>query len=116
MTYPQLTPVDVIIPNGTALSNATDLEGATVVGLRMPDGWDAADISFLAGPAADDLLSVNTSSAEVVITVAADQHIILDKNLLRGAGRFIQVRSGVSAVPVNQTPARTITLLLAHPG
>ena len=116
MTYPQLTPVDVIIPNGTALSNATDLEGATVVGLRMPAGWDAADLSFLAGPSAADLQDVHSSTAEIVITATVDLHVILDRDLLRGAGRFIQVRSGVSAVPINQSPARVITLLLSAPG
>ncbi len=115
MSYPKLVSVEVTIPINTALANAIDLEGQILAGIRMPAAWTAADISFLAGPAADDLMDVHSSTAEIAITATVDLHIILDRDLLRGAGRFLQIRSGVSAAPVNQVAKRTLELLLSNP-
>ena len=102
------------IPNGASVSDHVNLEGSVLVGIAMPAVWDAAAITFMVSM--DDAWYLDTYSsagAEHTITVAADQHIWLDPSAFAGY-RWLIVRSGTAALPVDQTTGadpRVITLI-----
>lgn len=104
-----------VIPNAASLSGEVDLEGFKLVAVLMPVGWDAAALTFQAADVAGGtFLDVHDDEgAEVAATVAAARAVGLDAILPELAAlRFIKIRSGTSATPVNQTAERTLTLVL----
>ncbi len=102
------------IPISTALSDVIDLGAGTIVGIIMPSAWDAAAITLQTKMTeAGTLANVyDKSGSEYSITVAASSHVILDPTILRGLGRYVKLRSGTAALAVNQTAARSITVLI----
>ena len=102
------------IPSGQSLSSAADTNFEQLVGLIMPAAWDAAAISFQAGQDGATFGDVFTAAGELsfpAANVAAGRVLLLDTTLTPGI-RWLKVRSGLAATPVNQTAARTITLLI----
>lgn len=102
----------VTISSGQSLSAAIDLLERTVFAIEMPADWDAANLTFqgssdLSGTYQD----VYREGTEVNITAAADRYIVFDPPTKLAGVRFIKVRSGTSASPVNQTDSRTLTLM-----
>ena len=90
------------IADGAALSDGVYVGGNVIVGIIMPAVWDAAVITFEVSM--DDVTYLDAYSAagaEHTITAAADQHIWLDPTQF-ASYRWVRVRSGTSAVPVNQ--------------
>ena len=81
------------------------------VGIGMPAGWDAAALTFRAALTEDAaLLNVfDTSGSEMTFQAAASRFIAVEPRMLAGI-EYIQVRSGTSGTPVNQTADRDITL------
>jgi hypothetical protein len=108
-----------IIPNGTALSNGVQSYGATFVGLVTPAAWTAADITFDVSKDGTTWFPLfDNAGAEVKIPSAsiptgAGQAFALLSTIFQGWS-WLRVRSGVSATPVNQAAARTVTLV-RHP-
>ncbi len=102
----------VTIVNATSLSAVLDLEGRTIAGVLMPAAWTAANLTFQgADLSAGTFADVNDNAgAEVAVTAAAAK-MITGFSKLDGL-RFIKVRSGTSAVPVNQLADRVLTLIL----
>lgn len=100
----------VTISNGTSLSPAVALGNKLLVGIAMPAGWDAADLTFQVSIDGSTWLELQTTSAAVDYKAAASQFISIDPNLWRGVNQ-IKVRSGTSGVPVNQTADRQLTLI-----
>jgi len=104
----------VTIPVGTALSNASaDMQNETLVGVIMPAGWDAAALTFQGSIDGVTFGNIFTASGELSFPsadVAAGNMLAFD-NHLTALVRFVIVRSGVSASPVNQTANRVLTLL-----
>lgn len=101
----------VTIPSGGSLSGAVDLGETLPVAVVMPSAWDAAALTFqgsLDGSSFLDLYS--TSGSELQVSAAANRIIALDPAQFRGA-RFLKVRSGTSATPVNQTATRSLLIL-----
>lgn len=101
----------VTIPEGGSVSDVVDLDGVHLVGIQMPATWDAANITFQAsadGVTFADLY--NQSGSEVTVDAAAGRFIALDPTLFAGI-RFLKVRSGTAATPVNQAAARTLILV-----
>lgn len=107
------------IASGSALSSAVNLRGRILVGLVMPGGWNAADLTFQAsldGATWREFSTVDgvgTAAPATIVSPAAGVHYGLEANAAWFAARHLRVRSGTSASPVNQAAERAITLLLA---
>ena len=101
----------VTIANGAALSNAVNLRGEVLVGLRMPAVWTAAGITFqvsMDNVTYQDLYAAG--GGEVALTVVAAHQVALDPDGYAGA-RWVKVRSGTGAVPVNQGAERVFSII-----
>lgn len=110
----QVKQVQVKITSGTALSSVGLVSWEQLVGILMPAGWDAADITFqnsLDGTTFGDVFTVSGEYKIPSAQVAVGRTLILsplDTNPLFQ----IKVRSGITSAPVNQTADRIITLLI----
>ena len=101
------------IANGAALSAAVCLGDKILCAIQMPAAWTAADLTFQVsydkGVTWTDLH--DDGGTEVKISSpAAGEVRLLDPSGFASC-MFLKVRSGVSATPVNQGAARTITLV-----
>jgi hypothetical protein len=105
------------IPAAGSVSNAVPVgAGAVIVGLAMPAAWDAANITYqgsVDGINFQDIYdtATNGTSNEWSTAAVANRLIMLDTSLSDSLQQ-IRLRSGTSATPVNQTAARTITLII----
>lgn len=96
------------IASGQSLSNAINIGELHLAGIQFPSGWDAASVTFQASVDNVNFVDVYTTTAELSITAAgANRYILLDPHQFSGM-RYIKIRSGVSATPVNQTANRII--------
>ena len=106
------------ILNGASQSGTIDLRDYAIAAIVMPAGWDAAAITFLASATAGGTFAAvyDDAGTEVSITSvnAVAGRVIVNKTILEQlAGlRFVKIRSGVAATPVNQTADRSITVML----
>lgn len=102
----------VTIANGQSLSAAVDLEGRKIAGVFMPAAWTAANLTFQASDAAAGTYAdvYDTAGTEISVTAAVSR-ALMDPSKLAGI-RFLKIRSGTSAVPVNQLADRILILLL----
>lgn len=103
------------ILNGASLSDEIQLNGVMIEAIIMPAAWTAAGLSFLASALATAnggifLPLFDVAGVEITATVDASRRIVLPISLIR-SHNFIQLRSGTSAVPVNQGANRSISLL-----
>lgn len=99
---------------GTAITDAHRVSGK-VVGIILPAGWDAAALSFQAGPYSTNMGDVYDAGVERTIASAqavSGRMIALSLNDWLCAN-VLRIRSGTSAAPVNQTARRDITVVLA---
>lgn len=106
---PQILPVT--IAQGTSLSTAVSFRG--ILGkIVMPAAWDAAALTIATsddgGTTWNDLydqngtlLTLQAAASRAIYLGAADFLVI----------RMVKIRSGTPTAPVNQTAARTITLV-----
>lgn len=110
-----LTTVAVAIANGTALSDIVDLKGYSLVGIQMPAAWTAADLTFQASADGTTFenLHVDTSDTEYTVQAAASRYIAIPLATTISV-RFLKVRSGTPAVPVNQGADRVLRLIARH--
>ena len=106
-----LETLTVTIASGTSLSPALGIGAKTLVGIFMPAGWDAANLSFQMSADGSTFGDVHTTAAELTYTAAAGQYIAVDPALWRGINN-LKVRSGTSGSTVNQTADRIITLVI----
>lgn len=113
--------IPVTIANGTALSGEVFVDASRIVGIQMPAGWDAANITLQASlrgsgnPVVRTFGEVvDTAGAEIVLATApaANEYVALpDTMALLGLG-VVKVRSGTVGVPVNQTAERSFFLVV----
>lgn len=100
------------IPNGTAVSNTVDLGKETLLGYIMPAAWTATGLTFQTSP--DGVLTpadvYDATGTEISHVVAASRVVRVNPADWVGV-RFIKIRSGTAASPVNQGAARDIILL-----
>lgn len=106
----------VTILSGQNVSNLVRTDpGQTIIGIFMPAGWDAANLTIQATANPDSgtptYNDVYTPSAEYVIGAAANRFIAIPATDLLGISAF-RLRSGTAATPVNQSVSRTLTLLM----
>lgn len=106
--------VDATIASGASLSDGINLSGHVLTGIYMPAAWTAAAITFQASDDNSTWYNVYFEGAEVSITVAASQYIVLDPQKYLGI-RHLKVRSGTSAAGVNQGADRTVKLIVGVP-
>ena len=109
----------VTIANGASLSGGALVDGRLAGIITDPTGWTAAAITFQAsadGVTYFDLYSGGEgTAAEATIAsgnIAVNRFISLTFANWVGI-KYIKVRSGTSATPVNQGAARVITLVMA---
>ena len=115
---------DTVIAEAASLSSQTtgthgtpgggiDVAGLMLVGVELPATWTAADITLQASSDGTTFKNVfNADGTEFKITAPPAGSMIPLAGILDTMGmRFIKVRSGTAAVPVNQLAARTIRLL-----
>ncbi len=96
------------IAASASLSSFITLGVGTPAMIEMPSAWDAASITFqtsIDGTVFQDYY--DTLGNEVTVIAVASRNIKQDVGDFAGA-KFIKIRSGTSAVPVNQTSLRTI--------
>jgi hypothetical protein len=116
VTDENLTTKTVVIPNGaTGLSGEVDLQGYKLAAIQMPAAWQAASITLLGSNVSGGTFQnvYDDSGTEVTIAAAASRCIVIDAAAMAFAAlRFMKFRSGTSAIPVDQTASRTLTLIL----
>lgn len=94
-----------------SLSDAVDLRGADVIRITMPDGWDAADITFQVDDGDGTFRDLYMDWGwELFVTAGAGISIEASVFLRLQQINQIKIRSGTSGVPVVQTAARAIVL------
>lgn len=110
MSAPFITTASIAI--STSLSAPIDLQSYRLARIAMPASWDAANLTFQSSP--DGVLpyqNVYDSAGNEYTVIAAagrDVRVPLADWL---TDRFIKIRSGTNGSPVNQTAARTLTVL-----
>lgn len=110
----QISVVKVTIASGQSLSPAVELTTEQLVGVQLPAGWTAADMTFQGSYDGVTYGDVFTQTGEYKIpsaSLAASQHVILSP-VDTASFRFVKVRSGVTGAAVAQLADRVITLLI----
>lgn len=106
------TQFTAVIPINTALSGVLQINDLTPTAIVMPAAWDAANITIQTSQDGTNFNNLYDTTAEVALTsAAASRTLTLDGTKLRRGHRYLKIRSGTSATPVNQTAARTLTLI-----
>lgn len=114
------------IPPNQALTGEIDLGSNKLFAIEFPSTWAGTSITFQAKtqgqPAAgdtspDDLETwknvYDDAGTEVTVTCAANRIVGLDATALELSSlRWIRIRSGTSASPVNQNPAKPLKLIV----
>lgn len=112
------TSIKATIPNGAALSNAINLpQDTAVVGVVMPAGWTAANLTFQMSPDGGatwrEVTKVDGTAYQ--LTVAGGQFVLVPPADLYGIpyNSQFRVRSGMSGTPVNQAADRVLEIVLS---
>lgn len=116
--------IGVQIPANQALSGGIDLGANSLVAIEVPSTWaGGAVITFQAkGAGINDEESdpedwndvYDDAGTEVSVTVASNRVVVIGTvtKAAIGAVRYLRIRSGTAAAPVNQNPARNLRLLV----
>jgi hypothetical protein len=105
--------IEVTIDQATnTLTSEIDLgKGGKLQGIYMPASWTTADLTLqAASETGGTFLDVYDDAAtEASIGAAASRYLSLYPDVFAGI-RFIKIRSGTTATPVQQGAARTLIL------
>lgn len=100
------------ITNGTSLSGAIDLGAATLFGIQMPSAWTTANLTFQASTDGATYANLyDSTGAEVTVTAAASQFIVMAVPPQWIGLRYLKIRSGTSGTAVNQAADRTLQIV-----
>lgn len=103
------------ILSGQADSTTLALDSAMhAAGILLPVGWTAANLSFRVSHDTADagfVGAVDATGTEITVTGTVNRWIMLSPGLLFGA-RYLKIRSGTNASPVNQAADRAIQVAL----
>ena len=101
------------IANGSALSGVLNLGGLRLFDIVVPSPWTTANLTFQYSPdnGATWANMYDIAGNELTALAAAGRGIALDPTLFAGI-QFMQIRSGTSGTPVNQTQNSTLQLIL----
>ena len=112
MAYKWTIPVVILAATASGQSAVQDFGGGQMrMGLIMPAAWTAAHLTFLVSDSPTGTFTplYTQAGAEVDLTVAVSKAYSLDTTVLNLAPfRWVIVRSGTNAVPVQQGGDRTI--------
>ena len=102
----------VVISSGASLSATVNCGGRTMVSIRMPATWTAANLTFQASEAEGGTYGdlYDDVGTEYLVTAAAARWIALAPVAFAGPP-FLKIRSGTAGAPVNQAAARTLVIL-----
>jgi hypothetical protein len=106
------TTTTATIANGASLSGIVDLGLSDLVAIIMPSAWTAANLTYQFSIDGVNFYDAYSATAELSSTAAAASRIISINAANYDAGRYIKIRSGTSATPVNQAADRILTLVL----
>ena len=115
MDYGSTYVVTATIASGASSSNELNVGEWKYAGLVMPSSWTSAVITFLVSnksggtfvPLYDD------AGVEVSVTVSQGTAVgLANAALALAPWRYVKLRSGTAASPVNQAADRTIELVL----
>ena len=109
-----LESVHAEISLGTSLAACVDLgAGRVLCAIDMPAGWDKASLTFQASPDLDGAYDnlYDQYGMEKTVVAAAGRYISLDDPAFWLGVRYLKVRSGTAAAPVNQSATRVINLI-----
>lgn len=100
------------IAQSGSLSGMIRIGEKVAVGILMPAAWDAANLTFQGSidDGANFSNIYDSSGNELTVTAAASRYILLDPTNFVGLTQ-IKVRSGTSGAAVNQTAARSLTIV-----
>lgn len=100
------------IASGQSVSEIQKLNATEIVhAIEMPSQWTAAALSFLAGTVNTSLNSYYRNGNEIALSVAANMFHEFDQIGYLAAAKYIQLRSGTAATPVNQGASRAIVVV-----
>lgn len=103
------------IAEGAALSNAVSLDGYKYFTILMPAQWTAASLTFQGSIDGTTYYNLYTDGSEVTESVAAGNAYAVNMNALAFASlKYLKIRSGTAATPVNQAAARTISIVCSY--
>lgn len=108
--------VTATIANGQSLSGVIDVsEGYQITGIKMPDAWTTAALTFVACERADGTFAdvYDVDGVEVAITATnaqAGRWFVIQPLVDYMDFRFFKLRSGVSGAAVAQGAARTFII------
>src|SRR5207249_5397259 len=109
--------VPFIIRSGNSQSDAKDIGGWEPVALQFVLPWTTADITFLAAEKFDGtyLPVYGPSAVEAKITTGTNAKVIMFTPGTIGdldGLRYLKLRSGTEASPVNQAGDRTVNMIV----
>ena len=108
----QVSSMVATIATGTSISNDLDFGNTKLVRIVIPSAWTTADITFLTsidGLTWDSLY--DKEGVEYNVKAGASRSIIISRNDMLSI-RYLRIRSGTLALPVNQVATRSLTLAL----
>jgi hypothetical protein len=108
-----ITNATVTIAINTSLSGAIVVGETMPVAVLMPAAWDTAVITFAGSLDGTNYYPIyDAGGTEVTLTGAAAARIqTIDSTKLKGV-RWLKLRSGTVGSAVNQTAARTLSLVM----
>jgi len=106
------TTTTATIANGASLSNAVNLGTSDLISIIMPAAWTAAALTYQFSVDGTNFYDAYSGTAELTATSTGASRMISINAATYDAARYIKIRSGTSATPVNQAADRTLTLIL----
>lgn len=100
----------VTILSGASLSDAQDLQGCRLTGLRMPALWTAASLTFQVSEDGTNYLNLYNLNGEVTYPTGASYGVSFNAEDFL-SWRYVKVRSGTSGGAVAQGADRVLTLV-----
>ncbi len=87
--------------------------GFVPVAIRMPASWDAANLTFQGCEVTGGTFAnvYDDAGTEYTVTASSSRYILLNPAAFCGL-QFMKVRSGTASVPVSQTAARSLVIVL----
>ena len=104
------------IASGASLSGFVEIDEALYIGIEMPAAWDAANLTFQVSRNGSDWLDLyDDAGNEVTVTASSGTSIGIKSSAdAFKPWQYVKIRSGTSALPVNQTAARTLYVCVKY--
>jgi hypothetical protein len=106
--------ITATIANAASLSGIVDLGATRLVGIVIPAAWTAANLTFSVSRDGVTFVDLyDNFGAEYTVTVGGvNRRVLVPYSDFFGV-RWLKVRSGTSATPVNQAAQRDLILISA---